>query len=86
MQNGKCSVTGLFLKANEVHCHHILPRSMGGLDSFDNLTIVHKFIHQLIHAKEKQTIETYLRCFKLTGKQLEKLNYYREQCNLTKIL
>lgn len=85
MQNGKCSVSGRFLTANEVHCHHILPRSMGGLDHFDNLTVVHKFIHILIHATQQETIDNYLEYFKLTKEQLEKLNKYRENCNLTKI-
>lgn len=85
MQNGKCSVSGRFLTANEVHCHHILPRSMGGLDHFDNLTVVHKFIHILIHATQQETIDNYLGYFKLTKEQLEKLNKYRENCNLTKI-
>lgn len=82
MQNGKCAVTGLFLTADEVHCHHIQPRSLKGTDEFKNLVVVHKWIHKLIHATTSQTIEKYRRPFKLTGKQLEKLNKYREKCNL----
>lgn len=85
MQNGKCAISGLFLSSNEVHCHHILPKSMSGTDSFNNLVIVHKLIHRLIHATTPQMIETYRRLFKLTGKQLEKLNKYRKQCNLSSI-
>ncbi|MFC4652724.1 group II intron reverse transcriptase/maturase [Lactococcus nasutitermitis] len=85
MQNGKCLVSGLFLEAGEVHCHHILPRSMGGTDDFNNLTVVHHSIHILIHAKETQTIKNYLRQFQLTKGQLKKLNQYREKCNLPEI-
>lgn len=40
MQLGKCAVTGKFLLANEVHCHHKTPRHMGGTDKFSNLVVV----------------------------------------------
>lgn len=82
MQNGKCAVTGMPLLAHEVHCHHILPISLGGSDKFNNLTVIHKDVHKLIHAKDKQTIAKYLRLLNLNGKQIEKLNKYREKCNL----
>jgi hypothetical protein len=85
MQNGKCSVSGIFLTAQEVHCHHILPKSLGGTDAFNNLVIVHKYIHKLIHATEPQTIVKYLHLFDLSGSQIKKLNQYREQCNLADI-
>ncbi|MGY3764964.1 group II intron reverse transcriptase/maturase [Vagococcus vulneris] len=82
MQNGKCAVTGLFLTAGEIHCHHILPKFLKGTDEFKNLVVLHKGIHKLIHATNSQTIEKYKRLFKLTRKQLEKLNKYRKECNL----
>lgn len=83
MQKGKCAVSGLFLTAQEVHCHHILPRSLGGTDEFRNLVIVHKYIHRLIHANKRQTIEQYINLFHLKKNQRDKLNNYREKCNLT---
>ncbi|WP_206172270.1 group II intron reverse transcriptase/maturase [Vagococcus fluvialis] len=85
MQNGKCAVMGTLLLAHEVHCHHILPVSLGGTDKFNNLTVIHKYVHKLIHAKEEQTIEKYLRLLNLNGKQIEKLNKYRGKCNLAEI-
>lgn len=85
MQNGKCAITGIFLTSKEVHCHHVLPRSLGGTDNFTNLIVVHEWFHLLIHAKNERTIEKYRRLLKLTGKQLDKLNKYREKCNLTSI-
>jgi group II intron reverse transcriptase/maturase len=85
MQNGKCSVTGFFLEADTVHCHHILPKQLGGDDTFNNLVVVHVWIHRLIHATDKQTIDKYLKLLKLNKKQLEKLNKYRKKCNLTLI-
>lgn len=85
MQNGKCAVSGYFLSAEEVHCHHILPRKLGGTDDYNNLVVVHELIHRFIHAELPQTIEKYRRLFKLSGKQLDKLNHYRKQCNLSSI-
>lgn len=85
MQNGKCAITGWLLKAEEIHCHHVLPIFFGGTDEFRNLVIVHECVHKLIHASNKQTIEQYLRLLKLNGKQLEKLNIFRKMCNLANI-
>lgn len=85
MQNGKCAITGKFLTAQEVHCHHILPRSLGGSDEFSNLIVVHEWIHILIHANHQSTIEQYKKLLNLTKTQIEKVNKYREKCNLTKI-
>ena len=85
MQNGKCAITGYFLEAEDINCHHITPIALGGSDKFSNLVIVHSWVHNLLHATTKQTINKYLKLLKLTEKQLEKLNKYREKCNLTKI-
>ena len=86
MQKGKCSVLGIFLTTEVLHCHHIKPRALGGTDEFKNLTIVHKGIHVLIHATQIETIERYLRYFNLTGKQLDKLNKFRRESNLFEIV
>lgn len=85
MQRGKCAVTKQFLTANIVHCHHIIPKKYGGSDSFDNLIIVHEWIHILIHASGEDTIRTYLNLLKLNVEALEKLNKLRKNCNLTEI-
>ena len=53
MQLGKCAVTGEFLTSDKVHCHHKLPRNMGGTDEFSNLVIIHKDVHRLIHATRR---------------------------------
>lgn len=82
MQNGKCAIKGIFLMAEEVHCHHIIPKKLGGTDEFENLLIVHLWVHILIHAENQQTIEKYKRLLKLSDKQLNNLNKYREKCNL----
>lgn len=82
MQNGKCSILGTFLTAEETHCHHITPKHLGGTDKFDNLVIVNTLVHRLIHAKKQETIERYMKLLQLNGKQLKKLNMFRQRCNL----
>lgn len=86
MQMGKCAVTSSFLLAEDIHCHHILPRQIGGTDEYKNLVIVSKDIHILIHATDEKTIERYMNKLQLDDKQLKKLNMYRKKCNLEKIV
>jgi RNA-directed DNA polymerase len=68
MQLGKCAVTGGFLTSDKVHCHHKLPRHMGGTDEFNNLVIVHEGVHRLIHATSEKTIERNRKILQLDGK------------------
>lgn len=83
-QYGKCAVTRQHLQASDVHCHHKIPKDMGGSDAYDNLIIVSRDIHILIHAVKVETINQYLY---LLGdeKQLQKLNGLRKKCGLSEI-
>lgn len=82
MKLGKCEITGWFLPAEFVHCHHYIPISLGGDDSFQNLRIIHKDIHILIHATNKNTIQKLIKELKLSYQQIKKINSYRKVCNL----
>ena len=60
-QWGKCAVTGEeFSSTHEIHCHHKLPRYLGGDDSYGNLILVKDSVHKLIHAINADTIAKYL--------------------------
>ena len=85
MQRGKCAVSKQFLTADMAHCHHIIPNTLGGDDSFENLIIIHHWIHVLIHATNGETIGKYLAILKLGTKAIERLNKLRKKCNLTEI-
>ncbi len=85
MQKGCCAITGEFLPAERVHCHHVLPKSLGGTDKYKNLVIVSKEVHRLIHATTKMTIKWYVDNLQLDGKQLKKIDIYRKKCNLEAI-
>ena len=80
MQKGKCAITGQFLLAHEVHCHHIKPIKDGGTDKFDNLIIVHYEIHKLIHATSTDIIYRYTG--QLNTKSTNKINKLRTTLRL----
>jgi len=79
-QYGKCAVTGQVIELLEnIHCHHKLPKDMGGKDNYQNLIIVHEDVHILIHATTELTIDRYLKLSSLNKKQLAKLNKLRKE-------
>lgn len=84
-QKGKCSITHKVLGVDEIHCHHKTPICLGGNDDYSNLTIIHVFVHRLIHAKTLETINQLLEYLQLTPKQLEKVNVLRKLCELEQI-
>lgn len=76
-QKGKCAVLNRRLLIEEIHCHHIIPRCMGGKDNYKNLIIIDKEIHKLIHATKEEIILSHLRKFKLDNSKLQKVNKLR---------
>ena len=74
-QWGKCAITDKEFRAlDDIHCHHKTPKENGGTDKYQNLVLVLKPAHILIHATDEHTISQYLNMLKLDTKQLEKLN------------
>lgn len=85
-QCGKCAITGkFFMSLDDIHCHHKKPKHLGGTDAYDNLLLVLKPVHKLIHAVEEQKIKSYLEALNLTKEQLFKLNKFREAAGLRPI-
>ena len=84
-QYGKCAIFGTVLYIDDIHCHHKLPRHLGGNDSYQNLIIVHKDVHKLIHATKLETIYKYLSKLNLNNKQLKKVNSLRKLAQLEPI-
>lgn len=75
---GKCYVTGLVLKPSDVHCHHKTPRKDGGGDDYNNLCLVHKTVHKLIHGTNRESIAKWLEEMRISKDQLKKLNHLRQ--------
>ena len=88
-QYGKCAITGKTLEIGDIHCHHKVPKYLGGTDDYSNLIIVSEDVHRLIHATNPSVIRKYLEKLNLDSKQLKKLNKLRSlakvesclQCN-----
>lgn len=78
-QHGRCYVTGIaFNSIDEIHCHHLLPKTKGGNDSYNNLVIIREDIHVLIHAHDEEMVKESLKAYSLTQKQREKFNKLRQ--------
>lgn len=84
-QYGKCAITGQVLMLDEIHCHHRVPANLGGSDRYENLIILHKDVHRLLHATQPETIAKYLSQLKLNPKQKAKLNKLRSTANQQEI-
>lgn len=84
-QKGKCAVSGIELEANQVDCHHKKPLSLGGDDSYKNLTIVSDVVHILIHSSNDRTILKYLNSLQPDKKQLVKLNKLRVMAEMPEL-
>ena len=82
---GKCAITKTILEKDNIHCHHIIPRKDGGRDNYQNLLLIDKRVHILLHATKAETIEKYLGILNLSKAQLNKLNTYRATLNLNAI-
>jgi len=80
-QYGRCAVTGEILWIDEIHCHHKIPRRLGGTDEYKNLVIIHKDVHTLIHAVKPETINAYISLIIEPNKEmLKKINILRKLC------
>lgn len=85
-QFGRCAVTGTpFQTLADIHCHHKTPKSLGGNDRYDNLVLVIEPVHRLIHAKDKRTVQVYLKTLNLNTKQLARVNELRKLANCEEI-
>ena len=85
-QWGKCAITGTdFISTDEIHCHHRVPKSLGGGDNYQNLVLVLKEVHTLIHATDKNTIQAYMERIHLNQEQLQEVNNLRAMAKLGKI-
>lgn len=76
-QHGVCAITKQILSVEEIHCHHKTPKSQGGGDEYANLIILHKNVHRLVHATQKDTISAIMQKVQLKSAELKRLNKLR---------
>ena len=82
-QKGKCRICGQELELEEIYCHHIIPKELGGTDEYKNLIIVHTDIHKAIHSTDENEVTKIISNFSLNISQIEKLNKFRKKLQLT---
>ena len=76
-QKGKYAVTGEeFTSKDDIHYHHIIPKSKGGTDDYQNLILVKETVNKLIHATNAEIIQKYLQTCQ---PDMKKLNVLRKQ-------
>ena len=85
-QYGKCAVTGLPMEVHDIHCHHKMPSSKGGTDAYENLILISKAVHVIIHATSEITIREYLNPLQLDDSKLAKLNKLRTMAEMPVII
>lgn len=85
-QWGKCAITGIdFLDIQDVFCHYKNPYLQDGRDSYDNLILVNKNVHNLLLSDTDNAIKQYLYICNLNGEQLNKVNVLRKKAGLPAI-
>jgi len=85
MKMGICEITGMYLFATDVYCHHYIPLHLGGSDKFNNLRILHKEVYNLIHHTDQETIDVLITRLGITESMLIKINQYRRKYGLVPI-
>jgi len=53
---GVSYLSGDFVPVDEYHCHHIVPREKDGTDDFDNLCVLSKTEHMILHSKTPERL------------------------------
>ncbi len=84
-QRGKDPITGNPL-IESLEVHHILPKSQGGQDNYENLILVNENTHRLIHVVNSDMIEYYLRYRDYSTKVIDKINEYRMKVGNERIM
>lgn len=85
-QKGNCGITGERLTPHQAVCHHIKPTAQGGTDEYNNLIIINRQYHMLIHHSApliNKEYEKIIRMFK--SKALNKLNRLRMEVGNPKL-
>jgi RNA-directed DNA polymerase len=76
-QKGCCPECGESLfNEEELQVHHLLARSKGGKNTYDNLALVHLLCHQQIHAKTERAMRD---CQQYNDRELTEENANRRQ-------
>ena len=85
MRKGKSFITGKLVELEDYHCHHKISIQQGGTHKLNNLILLSKDEHYLIHAVDLNIIRKYLKILNLSKEEIKKVNMCRQYLNLNKI-
>lgn len=80
-QRGRCQITKEILELRDIYCHRINPKHLGGKDNYQNLAIIHRKIHPLIHEQDNIRATVLMKKLKINISQLEIINRFRKKAN-----
>lgn len=81
VQQGRCYVTGKPLEKGWRELHHRLPRYYGGEDIPENLILLNKTVHLMVHAETEFEFYQFLKGFPLTAEQFRMVNQLRYEAH-----
>lgn len=85
-QKGYCGITGERLTPHQALCHHIKSTAQGGTDEYDNLIIINRKYHMLIHNSDPLRNKEYQKILsKFEIKAMNKLNRLRTEVGNPKL-
>lgn len=84
-QNGLCYVSQTPLEIGQRELHHRKPRSFGGTDRPENLVLLNRTVHLMVHAKTKKQFCQLLASYPLTQEQLYMVNQLRYEAHRSHI-
>lgn len=83
VQDGYCYVTHRRLEIGERELHHRLPRSKGGDDNPENLILLNRSVHRMVHSNNWREYTEYAASLSLTKKELALIGQLRFEAGTT---
>lgn len=85
-QRCKCSISGeLFRQADDVECHLIVPKNLGGKERYANMILFHKMYLPFVTFTDIATLKEMCRKLKIPKKHLTKINRLRTAAQLAEL-
>ena len=85
-QEGKCAVTGEpFDGPEEIYCHHIVPKTSGGTDAYQNLILIKTAVIPLLQGAENELLKQYVKELGLKKKGIGKVNQLRHKLGMESV-
>lgn len=82
-QFGKCAISGEeFARASDILCWLKKPMDRGGEERYRNMILIHKRYEPLLCESDPEQAQTLISRFKMTSKQISKINGLRGQAGL----